>query len=74
MTNERVVPLPILRAEAFIKTADDLAKQIEASALNKAKSGDERDEAKNSENEKSQKEQVLEQLKNARRQLKMAKT
>ncbi|HNP61779.1 MAG TPA: YfdX family protein, partial [Nitrospirales bacterium] len=72
VTNERVVPLPILRAEAFIKTADDLAKQIETPALNKAKSGDERDEAKNSENEKSQKEQVLEQLQNARRQLKMA--
>ncbi|WNM56355.1 YfdX family protein [Candidatus Nitrospira allomarina] len=72
VTNERVVPLPILRAEAFIKKADDLAKQIETPALIKANSGDERDEAKNSENGKSQKEQVLEQLQNARRQLKMA--
>ena len=72
VTNERVVPLPILRAEAFIKKADDLAKQIETLALKNATKRDDKDEAKKLENGKFQKEQVLEQLQNARRQLKMA--
>ncbi|HNP29752.1 MAG TPA: YfdX family protein [Nitrospirales bacterium] len=71
VTNERVVPLPILRAEAFLKKADDLAKQIETPALKNATTRDDKDETK-SEAGKSQKEQVLEQLQNARHQLEMA--
>ena len=71
VTNERVVPLPILRAEAFIKKADDLAKQIETPALKNATERDDKGEEKSGA-EQSQKEQVLEQLQNARHQLEMA--
>ncbi len=72
ITNKLVLPLPILRADALIDKADELAKTLETPVI-KNESGSESSASEGtSEKKKSPKDQVLQYLQKARHQLKMA--
>lgn len=72
VTSTLTIPLPILRAEALVQEADELAKKLENPELRDTKKPEETDAAKKAKDEKSQKELILVQLQNARKQLEMA--
>lgn len=73
VTNKKVLPLPIIRADALIKKAEELAETLETPAI---KTGTESGTATNqgkSGKKMSPKEKVLDYLQQARQQLKIAK-
>ena len=72
VTDEVAIPLPLLRAEALVKSAGELAKKMETLELKEAQKPEETDKSEMSKNESSPKEQILAQLEGARHQLKMA--
>ncbi|GJL56767.1 MAG: hypothetical protein NPIRA02_38990 [Nitrospirales bacterium] len=72
VTNTLTIPLPILRAEALVQKADELAKKLENPELRDTKKSEETDATKKAEDEKFQKELISVQLQNARKQLEMA--
>ncbi len=72
VTNKVAIPLPLLRAEALVERADELAKQVENPELIEAKNSQETDKSDKISDRKSQKEQILTQLSSARYQLEMA--
>lgn len=71
VTNKLSVPLPILRAEALIKEADELTKKMESPELKEPQNFGET-ETDISKDEGSQKEQILAKLSSARQQLQKA--
>jgi YfdX protein len=72
VTNTLVVPLPILRAEALLKQADELAQKMEHPEEKDESMIGEADTANQSQNPAAHKEQILAELENARKQLQMA--
>ncbi len=72
VTNTLAVPLPVLRAEALIKQADELAQKMENPAEKDESKVGEADTTDHSPDPTAQKEQILAKLETARKQLQMA--
>lgn len=72
VTNKLAIPLPVLRAEAMIHQAEELAQDIETPEIATDTKNLEETNDSAAENENVQKEEILAQLQNARQQLQMA--
>ena len=59
VTDEVAIPLPLLRAEALVKSADELAEKMENPELKEAQNPENTDESKTSKNENSPKERIF---------------
>ncbi|RMH36613.1 MAG: hypothetical protein D6690_05405 [Nitrospirae bacterium] len=71
VTNRIVIPLPVLRAEFFVKEAQKLAQQLETPAIASAESAEKKTQQTET---PPTKQQVLDLLKAAHQQLRLAET